>query len=52
MSERTFLRQFTNTTTLKPIHYIKKIRVQKACRLLESTTQRVEKAALTLAMMT
>ena len=48
MSERTFLRQFTNATTLKPIQYIQKLRVQKACELLESTTQNFEQIALNI----
>lgn len=48
MSERTFLRQFTNATTLKPIQYIQKVRVQKACDLLESTTQSFEQVALNI----
>ncbi len=48
MSERTFLRQFTNSTTLKPIQYIQKLRVQKACELLESTTQNFEQIALNI----
>ena len=48
MTERTFLRQFTNATTLKPIQYIQKVRVQKACELLESTTQSFEKISLNI----
>jgi len=48
MSERTFLRQFTNATTFKPIQYIQRIRVQKACELLESSTQSFEKIALNI----
>lgn len=48
MSERTFLRQFSNATTLKPIQYIQRIRVQKACDLLETTTQSFEQIALNL----
>ncbi|WP_392339622.1 helix-turn-helix domain-containing protein [Moritella marina] len=42
MTERTFLRQFTHATSLKPIKYIQKVRVQKACERLESTTQSFE----------
>lgn len=45
MTERTFLRQFTRYTTLKPTQYIQKVRVQKACELLESTTQSFEQIA-------
>ncbi|QUM81988.1 helix-turn-helix domain-containing protein [Moritella sp. 5] len=48
MTERTFLRQFTNATSLKPIKYIQKVRVQKACDLLESTTQSFEQIALNI----
>jgi transcriptional regulator GlxA family with amidase domain len=48
MSERTFLRQFTLATTIKPIQYIQKVRVQKACELLESTTQSFEQIALNI----
>lgn len=43
MSERTFLRHFTSATSLKPMQYIQRLRVQKACELLESTTQSFEK---------
>jgi len=48
MSERTFLRQFTSATTMKPVQYIQKVRVQKACELLESTTQSFEQIALNI----
>jgi transcriptional regulator GlxA family with amidase domain len=48
MSERTFLRQFTNTTTFKPIQYIQRVRVQKACELLETTPQSFENIALNI----
>lgn len=48
MTERTFLRQFTNATSLKPIKYIQRVRVQKACELLESTTQSFEQIALNI----
>lgn len=48
MSDRTFLRQFTNATGLKPTQYIQRIRVQKACELLESTTQSFEQIALNI----
>jgi len=43
MTERTFLRHFTDATRMKPIEYIQKVRVQKACELLEQTTQSFEK---------
>jgi len=45
MSERTFLRQFTKATSLKPMQYVQRIRVHKACELLESTTHSFEKIA-------
>ena len=48
MGERTFLRQFTSATTMKPVQYIQKVRVQKACELLESTTQSFEQIALNI----
>jgi transcriptional regulator GlxA family with amidase domain len=48
MSERTFLRQFTSATTMKPIQYIQKVRVKKACELLESTSQSFEQIALSI----
>lgn len=48
MSERTFLRQFSSATHFKPVQYIQRIRVQKACDLLESTTQSFEHIALGL----
>jgi len=46
MSERTFLRQFTKSTHFKPVQYIQRIRVHKACELLESTTQSFEQISL------
>ena len=48
MGERTFLRQFTNATSFKPVQYIQRIRVQKACDLLETTTQSFEQIALSM----
>jgi transcriptional regulator GlxA family with amidase domain len=45
MSERTFLRHFTHATTIKPFEYIQRVRVQKACESLESTTQSFEQIA-------
>ncbi|MBL4822654.1 MAG: helix-turn-helix domain-containing protein [Colwellia sp.] len=48
MSERTFLRQFTRATTHRPVQYIQRVRVQKACELLESTTQSFEQIALNI----
>lgn len=48
MSERTFLRQFSHATTFKPVQYIQRVRVQKACDLLETTTQSFEQIALSI----
>ena len=42
MSERTFLRHFTRATSLKPMQYIQRVRVQKACELLETSQQSFE----------
>ena len=48
MGERTFLRQFTNSTSLKPGQYIQRVRMQKACNMLESTSHTLEQIALTI----
>lgn len=48
MTERTFYRQFTEATTLKPTEYVQKIRVQKACELLESSSFSFEQIALSV----
>jgi len=40
--ERTFLRRFSKATGLKPNEYIQRIRIQKACDLLESSQKTVE----------
>ncbi|MFT5708092.1 MAG: transcriptional regulator GlxA family with amidase domain [Oceanospirillaceae bacterium] len=45
ITERTLLRQFTQATDWKPLQYIQRIRVQKACEALESTTQSLEQIA-------
>ena len=42
LSERTFLRHFTSATSLKPMQYIQRLRVQKACELLETSKQSFE----------
>lgn len=42
MSERTFLRQFFQITGYKPTQYIQRVRIQKACELLESSSHSVE----------
>lgn len=48
MSERTFLRQFTQATGLKPTQYIQRLRVQKACEQLEASSLSFEKIALSV----
>ncbi|REL28934.1 helix-turn-helix domain-containing protein [Thalassotalea euphylliae] len=48
MSERTLIRQFTKATGLKPAQYIQRVRVQKACDLLESSQQSFEQIAMSL----
>jgi len=42
ISERTFLRRFTKATHLKPSHYLQKLRIQRACELLESSQHSFE----------
>jgi len=42
LTERTFLRRFSKATGLKPNEYIQRIRIQKACDLLESSQKTVE----------
>ncbi|WDE03402.1 helix-turn-helix domain-containing protein [Thalassomonas viridans] len=42
MSERTFLRHFSEATGLKPLAYLQRFRIQKACELLESSSQSFE----------
>ncbi len=42
LSERTFLRHFTHATSLKPMQYIQRLRVQKACELLETSKHSFE----------
>lgn len=37
LSERTFLRRFVNATNWKPRQYIQRLRVQRACELIETT---------------
>lgn len=39
MSERSFLRHFHSATGYKPIDYLQRLRIQKACDLLETTHQ-------------
>ncbi len=45
LTERTFLRRFVKATGLKPKVYIQRLRVQKACDLLETTQQSFETIA-------
>lgn len=45
MTPRTFIRHFSKATGLTPIHYVQRIRVQKACELLESTVKPVEQVS-------
>ncbi|MGB7415167.1 MAG: helix-turn-helix domain-containing protein [Thermosynechococcaceae cyanobacterium] len=42
LSERTFLRRFFKATTLTPKQYIQKVRIQRACELIESTNETFE----------
>lgn len=42
LSERTFLRRFSKATRLKPSKYLQRLRIQKACDLLESTEKSFE----------
>ncbi|SHO56876.1 GlxA family transcriptional regulator [Vibrio quintilis] len=45
LSERTLQRRFQNATGLNPARYIQRLRVQKACHLLETTRQPFESIA-------
>ena len=42
LTERTFLRRFSKATGLKPSEYLQRLRIQKACDLLESTPKTFE----------
>jgi transcriptional regulator GlxA family with amidase domain len=42
MTSRTFIRHFSKATGLTPIHYIQRVRIQKACEWLESSAKSVE----------
>lgn len=42
LGQRTFLRRFIKATGYKPTEYIQKLRVQKACELIESTNDNFE----------
>ena len=39
LTERTFLRHFHRATGINPRHYIQRLRIQKACELLENTAE-------------
>lgn len=45
LTERTFLRRFLGATGLKPTEYLQRLRIQKACELIESNGLTVEKVA-------
>jgi len=42
LTERTFLRRFVKATSFKPTEYLQRLRVQKACDMLETTVQTFE----------
>ena len=44
-SERTLQRRFLNATGLTPLRYVQRLRIQKACNLLETTHQPFESIA-------
>jgi transcriptional regulator GlxA family with amidase domain len=46
LTERTFLRHFVTATGFKPNEYIQRLRIQKACDLLETTTFTFEMVSL------
>lgn len=45
LTERTFLRRFVKATGLKPIEYLQRTRIQKACDLIESSAESIESIA-------
>lgn len=45
ISERTLLRRFFKATRMRPTEYIQKLRIQKACELLETTSSTLDKIA-------
>lgn len=45
LSERTFLRRFNKATTYRPSEYLQRLRMQKACDLLETTSNTFESIA-------
>jgi len=46
LTERTFLRRFVKATGLKPNEYLQKLRIQKACELLETSALSFDGVAL------
>ncbi len=46
LTERTFLRRFVKATGLKPSEYLQKLRIQKACELLETNSMSFDGIAL------
>ena len=42
LSERTFLRRFVKATGYKPIQYLQRVRVQKACDLIETSNNTID----------
>lgn len=45
LTERTFLRRFVGATGLKPTQYIQRLRIQKACELIETSALPFERVA-------
>ena len=46
LTGRTFLRRFVKATELTPVQYLQKLRIQKACTLLESTKSTIDSISL------
>lgn len=46
LTGRTFLRRFIKATGHKPRHYIQRLRIQKACNLIESSSESFETISL------
>ncbi len=45
LTERTFLRRFACATGLKPLQYLQRLRINKACELIETSCLSVERIA-------
>jgi transcriptional regulator GlxA family with amidase domain len=45
LTGRTFLRRFVKATGLKPTQYLQRLRIQKACEIIETSTTSFEKIA-------